>query len=91
MPKTADVDLRISKEFKVWESCKLMLSGDAFNLFNRVNVTSVNTQMFSISTPAGAPVGTANLNFQITFGAPTQSRNTLTAQRQIQIGLRLTF
>lgn len=83
MPRTVDVDLRVAKELKIWESWKLTLSGDAFNLFNHVNVTSVNTQMFSIS-------GT-NLNFQPTFGAPTGSSNTLTAQRQIQLGLRLDF
>lgn len=83
MPRTVNVDLRISKEFKVWESWKLTLSGDAFNLFNHVNVTGVNTQMFSIS-------GT-NLNFQSTFGNPTASSNILTAQRQIQLGIRLDF
>jgi outer membrane receptor protein involved in Fe transport len=83
MPRTVNVDLRIAKEFKVWESWKLTLSGDAFNLFNHVNVTGVNTQMFSISG--------ANLNYQSTFGSTTASSNILTAQRQIQVGIRLDF
>ncbi|HLZ52302.1 MAG TPA: TonB-dependent receptor [Candidatus Acidoferrum sp.] len=83
MPRTVNVDLRISKEFKVWESWKLTLSGDAFNLFNHVNVTGVNAQMFSIS-------GT-NLNYQSTFGTAIASSNILTAQRQIQVGIRLDF
>ncbi|MFI5095894.1 MAG: TonB-dependent receptor, partial [Candidatus Acidiferrales bacterium] len=83
MPRTVNVDLRIAKEFKVWESWKLTLSGDAFNLFNHVNVTGVNTQMFSISGN--------NLNYQTTFGSATSSSNTLTAQRQIQVGIRLDF
>jgi len=83
MPRTVNVDLRVAKELKVWESWKLTLSADAFNLFNHVNVTSVSTQMFSIS-------GT-DMNYQTSFGTPTASSNILTAQRQIQVGLRLTF
>ena len=83
MPRTVNVDLRIAKEFKVWESWKLTLSGDAFNLFNHVNVTAVNAQMFSIS-------GT-KLNYVSTFDTATSSSNTLTAQRQIQVGIRLDF
>ena len=83
MPRTVNVDLRIAKEFKIWESWKLMLSGDAFNLFNHDNFTSVDTQMFTIA-------GT-NLNFNSHFGVPTQSSNSLIAQRQIQIGAKITF
>lgn len=105
-PRNVGVDLRIAKEFKIWESWKLTLSGDAFNLFNHVNVTGVNAQMFaiqssgtvhSVACSAAAPC----LVFQdpsITgnpstspFLIPTASSNTLTAQRQIQVGIRLDF
>ena len=90
LPRNVDVDLRIAKEFKIWESWKLTLSGDAFNLFNHVNVTGANVQMFSI------PQGTANLVFQgpstiSPFLIPNASSNTLTAQRQVQVGIRLDF
>ena len=34
-PRTADVDLRLQKAFTIHESWKLLLSGDAFNLFNQ--------------------------------------------------------
>jgi hypothetical protein len=109
LPRTVNVDLRLAKEFKVWESWKLTLSGDAFNLFNHVNVTAVNTQMFSITAPttattvhgvscsAGAPcfvfqdpaiTGSPSTSL---FHAATQSSNSLIAQRQIQVGIRLTF
>jgi len=50
LPRTVNVDLRIAREFKIWESWKLTLSGDAFNLFNHVNVTGENAQMFAIQT-----------------------------------------
>ena len=108
MPRTVNVDLRIAKEFKIWESWKLTLSGDAFNLFNHVNVTSVSAQMFSIGTSnssnahgvpcsASAPclvfqapaiTGSASTSL---FQIPTQSSNSLIAQRQIQIGAKLTW
>ena len=83
MPRTVNVDFRMSKDFKIWESWKLTLSGDAFNLFNHVNVTSVNTQMFSISG--------STLNFVNSFGTASQSSNNLIAQRQIQVGVKLDF
>jgi hypothetical protein len=49
LPRTAIVDLRLEKAFALWESRRLTFSGDAFNLFNHVNFTSADTQMYSIS------------------------------------------
>jgi len=83
MPRTVDVDFRLEKGFTIRERWKLLLSGDAFNLFNHNNVTAVDTQMYTIS-------GT-NLVFNPHFGVPTASSNTLIAQRQIQVGIRLNF
>ena len=106
LPRTATVDLRIEKGFKIRESWKLTLSGDAFNLFNHVNVTSANVQMFSIQSfgtvhgvacSGGAPclvfqspaiTGSPSTSL---FQAPTASSNTLTFQRQIQVGIKLDF
>lgn len=104
MPRTANVDLRLQKQFTIWESWKLTLSGDAFNLFNHNNVTAVNTTMFTacpvspappakavVCTPTGVPEFTPTLVFNPKFGVPTQSSNTLIAQRQIQVGIKLDF
>lgn len=90
MPHTANFDLRVAKKFKLfklYETWKLEISGDFFNLFNHVNVTSVGTRIYSISGTALAPI----LNFDPQFGVATASSSTLLAQRQIQIGARLTF
>ncbi len=87
MPRTANVDFRLQKGFTIHESWKLLLSGDAFNLFNHNNVTAVDTQMYTIM---GTNLGT-NLVFNPHFGVPTNSSNTLIAQRQIQVGIRLDF
>jgi hypothetical protein len=83
LPRTAIVDLRLEKSFKVWENMKFTLIGDAFNLFNHTNFTSADTQMYTVS-------GT-NLAFNPHFGVPTQSSNSLIGQRQIQIGARFNF
>lgn len=83
LPRTAIVDLRLEKSFTFWESRKLTLLGDAFNLFNHVNFTTADTQMYSISG--------SNLVFNPHFGVPTQSSNSLIGQRQIQVGIRLDF
>jgi outer membrane receptor protein involved in Fe transport len=83
LPRTAIVDLRLEKAFTFWESRRLTFSGDAFNLFNHVNFTSADTQMYSI-------VG-SNLVFNTHFGVPTQSSNSLIGQRQMQVGIRLDF
>ena len=83
LPRTAIVDLRLEKAFTLWETRKLTFLGDAFNLFNHVNFTSVDTQMYSISG--------SNLVFNPHFGVPTQSSNSLIGQRQMQVGIRLDF
>jgi hypothetical protein len=106
LPRTSTVDLRIEKGFKIRESWKLTLSGDAFNLLNHVNVTGANVQMFSIQSSGtvhgvacsgGAPclvfqnpaiTGSPSTSL---FQASTASSNTLTFQRQIQVGIKLDF
>jgi carboxypeptidase family protein/TonB-dependent receptor-like protein len=83
MPRTAVVDLRLEKSFIIREKMSFTLIGDAFNLFNHVNYTAVDTQMYTISG--------SSLVFNPHFGVPTQSSNSLIAQRQIQVGAKLTF
>jgi len=89
MPRIANVDLRISKKFTIWESIGLELFGEAFNLFNHVNVTSVGTRNYSITGTATAPTLTFDPQFAIPTGSTT-STGSLT-QRQIQIGARFHF
>jgi len=97
MPRTANVDFRLQKEFTIHESWKLMLSGDAFNLLNHNNVTGVDTQMYTICaanatcSSLGSKPTVNTLVFNPHFGVPIASSNTLIAQRQIQVGIRLNF
>jgi len=89
MPHTANVDLRLQKAFRLREKMAFEVTADAFNVLNHNNITGVNTTIYSISG--------STLQFQdgasgrSLFGLPTQSSNSILAQRQIQIGARLNF
>ncbi len=89
MPRTANVDLRLEKSFRLTERRAFTLTADAFNALNHTNFTSVNNTAYNISGKTlqfqdGAPGRSL-------FGLPTQSSNSIIAQRQIQIGARLDF
>jgi hypothetical protein len=87
MPRTANVDLRIAKKFPLYEKVTLELSGDAYNLFNHVNATSVGTRIYSIS----GTLSNAVLTYDPSFGVVTSSTSFFGNERQIQIGAKLTF
>jgi hypothetical protein len=93
MPKTWDVDLRVSKKLVVKERYKLEFFTEAFNLANHQNVTAIGTNAYAsatdsthfanqlvpyTSTPFKSVTGTNNSNFAFNV-------------RQLQMALRLTF
>ena len=99
MPRTTNVDLRLQKAFTLRESVKLTFSGDAFNILNHNNITAVNATMYTVCAPnvacsalgPGVKPASPTLAFNPRFGVPTQSSNSLIAQRQIQVGMKLDF
>jgi Carboxypeptidase regulatory-like domain/TonB dependent receptor len=97
MPRTANVDLRLEKGFRLTEHRSFTLTADAFNAFNHTNFTSVDTQIYTVCSAnakcsaTGATPKVNQLVFNNHFGVPTQSSNSILAQRQIQIGARLDF
>jgi hypothetical protein len=83
------VDLRLEKSFRLTERRAFTLTADAFNALNHTNFTSVSNTVYAISGKTlqfqdGAPGRSL-------FKLPTQSSNSIIAQRQIQIGARLDF
>lgn len=82
-PAIKDVDFRISRGFVFRERFRLDALAEAFNLFNRLNVTGVNTTAYTAS-------GTT-LTYQSTFGTATAAGNTVYRERQVQFSLRLRF
>ena len=92
--RATDVDFRIGRSFAFGERVRLALLGDAFNLFNHTNVSSVNTTAFTYSAAgSGACGGHTNACYvpNPTFMAPTATSNLLWGPRQLQVSGRLTF
>ncbi|HEY0405393.1 MAG TPA: TonB-dependent receptor [Pyrinomonadaceae bacterium] len=85
-PKIWYVDMRLSRRFSITERTKLELLAEAFNLFNRTQVTTVNTLLYTISG--------SNLTFNsgpAGFGSVTGADSTLFRERQIQFAARFEF
>jgi hypothetical protein len=85
-PKLVNVDLRISRRFRFTETMNLEFLAEAFNLFNRYQVTGVNTTQYTFSG--------SNLNFTPNgpnFGVPNSTGNSIYRERQIQFALRFHF
>jgi hypothetical protein len=87
-------DFRIGREFKFTERMKLSLQGEAFNLFNKTNVYSVNTQEYTY-TASGTGVCAGHTNgclvYVPTFLTPSATNNNLFGARQLQISGRISF
>lgn len=95
-PKTVNVDLRVSRRFKFTETMNLEVLGEAFNLFNRVNVTNRGTSLYTAGTAAagnlaGLPTGTPILTLDPLFLVPSEAGNTVFRERQIQFAVRFSF
>src|SRR5262249_52583968 len=61
LPAQVTVDPRVARTFAV-QTVRITLIAEAFNLFNRANVTSVNTTLYSVNTTTNV------LTPQSTFG-----------------------
>jgi outer membrane receptor protein involved in Fe transport len=79
-PGFASFDLRVAREFRFNERVSAELSGDFFNLFNRVNITDLNTVY-------GATTLNAPPNPILGFNTPRDASNPF----QFQYGLKLRF
>ena len=93
-PGFHNVDFRLGRQFAIRERMKVSLIGEAFNLFNHTNVSSVNTTAFTYSAAgSGSCNGHSNGCYvpSPTFMAPTSTSNLIWGPRQLQISGRLTF
>jgi len=79
-PGFASFDMRVAREFRLNERVTAEFSGDFFNLFNRTNITDLNTVF-------GATVITAAPNPVLGFNTPRDASNPF----QFQYGLKLRF
>jgi hypothetical protein len=89
-PKIVNVDLRLSRRFNLGETRNIEILGEAFNLFNRTQVTSVNTTAFRLVSAPGSTIGTL-LNPDPTFGTTQFTGNSIFRERQVQFAVRFEF
>ncbi|HEX2491426.1 MAG TPA: TonB-dependent receptor [Blastocatellia bacterium] len=79
-PGFASFDMRVAREFRLNERVTAEFSGDFFNLFNRTNITDLNTVF-------GATTITAQPNPVLGFNTPRDASNPF----QFQYGMKLRF
>jgi hypothetical protein len=95
MKRTINMDLRLSKKVRFGERYAIELLGEAFNIFNHQNVTSVNNTGYIIGSTTADPTTkavNATLNFNSSFGSVINSNSNFAySPRQLQIGFRFLF
>lgn len=90
-PSQATVDFRLSRRFRFSESVNLEFLAEAFNLFNRVNVTSVNDTLYSLDS---SNPNNLRLITEPDFGLPGSTglnNSFFFRERQIQLAVRFHF
>lgn len=86
------VDLRVSRRFSIGEKAKIEVLGEAFNIFNRTQVTSVNNQIYTLSSSGGNIIATyTTTNGVPTFGTTAGADGFFFRERQVQLGVRFEF
>ncbi|HEY0320742.1 MAG TPA: TonB-dependent receptor [Pyrinomonadaceae bacterium] len=85
------LDMRVSRSFRITEGTKLELIAEAFNLFNRTQITTVNPQIYSVDTTGSAASPRPFVNFNTAFQAITGADSTLFRERQVQLAARFIF
>jgi hypothetical protein len=84
-PRIVNFDMRVSRRFKFNESTALEVLAEGFNVFNRTQVTNVNTTLYSQS------FSTNTFTFNAPFQTVTETGATLFRERQVQFAVRFEF
>jgi Carboxypeptidase regulatory-like domain/TonB dependent receptor len=87
LPTIVNVDLRVSRRFQITNKVNLEFLGEAFNLFNRTQVTDLNTRMYFIGGTATA----STLTFDRSFQTVRAAGNNVIRERQLQFAIRMAF
>jgi hypothetical protein len=94
-PVILNTDIKVARSFRIKEKVQLEVSAEVFNLFNNLNVTGLNTTLFSASggtAPVGGVNGAQTLTYQSSFNSVTAASNSIfLTQRLFQIGANVKF
>jgi hypothetical protein len=83
LPRIVNVDMRVSRRFHLSETMNLEFLAEAFNIFNRTQVISRDTNAYTISGN--------NLNFRPAFETVSSTQSTTLRERQLQFAVRFQF
>jgi outer membrane receptor protein involved in Fe transport len=94
-PAVYQFDVRLTRAIRIGERMRIRLIGEAFNLFNRSNVATVNNIFFNYS---GGVAGTLTAPSPVTafgtprsFSSPASGTTTFASSRQIQLAIKFDF
>jgi hypothetical protein len=90
-PKIVNTDLRLSRRFHLRESMNLELLAESFNIFNRTQVSGVNSRIYSATIVGTAPNQSGLLTYDPAFGTISEAGATLFRERQVQFAVRFEF
>ena len=98
-PKAWNFDMRISRRFGLGEARSLEFLVEGFNIFNRTQITDVNSTFYRVGPQSATPgctsssqlcLNTDNFNNSL-FGTTTEAGGTLFRERQVQLAVRFQF
>jgi outer membrane receptor protein involved in Fe transport len=94
-PSVYQLDARVARNIPFNESMRVRLILEAFNIFNRANVVTVNTTAFNFSTAGGgtltAPSFLTAFGTPRTFSSPASGTTTFATPRQLQLAVKFDF
>lgn len=94
-PAIYQFDARLTRSIRFTESMRVRLIVEAFNLFNRANVATVNNTFFVFSGGASGtlsfPSAISAFGTPRTFGSPASGTTTFATPRQVQLAIKFDF
>jgi hypothetical protein len=87
--------MRLSRRFRITEGTNIEVLGEAFTLFNRTQVTGVNSTFYNFASNTTSPACPGGLTQCLLFNEPfttvTGADSTLFRERQVQLAVRFEF
>jgi len=91
-PAVYQFDVRLTRAIRFKEHMKVQLIGEAFNIFNRSNVVTVNTTFYTLTGGAlVAPAPVSAFGTPRSFASPASGTTTFATPRQIQLAIKFDF
>jgi outer membrane receptor protein involved in Fe transport len=94
-PSIYQFDARLTRSLKFGESMRVRLILEAFNVFNRANVATVNNTYFVYSGGAAGtlsfPSALSAFGTPRTFASPASGTTTFATPRQVQLAIKFDF